>query len=447
MLAGDGHEVTVLEVDPQAAPTTPADAWASWDRKGVKQFHQPHNLFARFRQICDAELPGLTDRLLKAGCVWVDYVAAMPPTITDRAPRPGDDDLAFVTGRRPVIEAVVAAATEEQPGVTVRRGVRIGELLPGRSALPGVAHVAGVRTTTGEEIRADLVVDATGRRSRPAEWLAPLGARPPEAEAEDQGFVYYTRFFTGPGLPQRKGRDLTPMGSFSALTLHGDNDTWSVTAFTTSGDQPLKALRHVDAFTRVMRACPLQAHWLDGTPISDVLCAAGVMDRYHRYVVDGRPVVTGFLPVGDAWACTNPSAGRGLSVGLIHAQVLRHVVRDNLDDPAALVEAWDDRTERLVAPYYWNQVAADRVRVAEMTALREGRTPPDPPESTRGFLTASRYDADVFRGLLEIVLCTALPQQVLARPELQRRIERLADEPVPPIPGPDRNQLLTLLAA
>ncbi len=43
--------------------------------------------------------------------MWVDYVAAMPPTITDRAPRPGDDDLRFVTGRRPVIEAVVAAAT------------------------------------------------------------------------------------------------------------------------------------------------------------------------------------------------------------------------------------------------------------------------------------------------------------------------------------------------
>ena len=29
---------------------------------GVAQFHQPHSTFARFRQVCDAELPGLTDR-------------------------------------------------------------------------------------------------------------------------------------------------------------------------------------------------------------------------------------------------------------------------------------------------------------------------------------------------------------------------------------------------
>ena len=446
MLAGDGHEVTVLEADPQGAPTTPEEAWASWDRKGVKQFHQPHNLFARFRRICDDELPGLTERLVEAGCVWVDYVASMPPTISDRTPRQGDAELRFVTGRRPVVESVVAAAAEDEPGVTVRRGVRIAELLPGSSALAGVPHVAGVRTTNDGEIRADLVVDATGRRSRPAEWLAPLGARAPEVDAEDKGFVYYTRYFTGSALPQRLGRDLSPMGSFSVLTLHGDNDTWSVTAFTTTGDQPLKALRDADAFTRVVSACPLQAHWLDGTPISDVLCIAGVMDRYHRHVVDGRPVATGLLPVGDAWACTNPSAGRGISVGMIHAQVLRHVVRDHLDDPAALVEAWHERTESLVAPYYWNQVAADRARVAEMTALREGREPPPPADATRRFLTASRYDADVFRALLETVLCTALPQEVLARPDLQRRIERLGDEPLSSTPGPDREQLLALLA-
>ena len=447
MLAADGHDVTVLEADPQGAPVTPAEAWAAWDRKGVKQFHQPHNLFARFRQICDTELPGLTDRLLEAGCVWVDYVASMPPTITDRTSRPVDADLRFVTGRRPVVEAVFATAAQDQPGVTIRRGVRIAGLLSGPSALPGIAHVAGVRTTNGEEIRADLVVDATGRRSRASEWLEQLGARRPEVEAEDKGFVYYTRYFTGPSLPQRLGPALMPMGSFSLLTLHSDNDTWSVTAFAMTGDRPLTALRHTDTFTRLIRACPLHAHWLDGTPISDMLCIAGVMDRYHRYAVDGRPVVTGFLPVGDAWACTNPSAGRGLSVGIIHAQVLRHIMRDHLDDPATLVKAWHERTEREVAPFYGNQVAADRVRIAEMTAVREGREPPAPAEATRRFLTASRYDADVFRGLLETVLCTALPQDVLARPDLQRRIERLGDEPLPPTPGPDRDQLLALLAA
>ena len=63
--------------------------------------------------------------LLAAGCVWVDYLASLPPSLPDRAPRSGDEAFRFVTGRRPVIEAVIAAAAQEQPGVVVRRGVRV----------------------------------------------------------------------------------------------------------------------------------------------------------------------------------------------------------------------------------------------------------------------------------------------------------------------------------
>jgi len=186
----------------------------------------------------------------------------------------------------------------------------------------------------------------------------------------------------------------------SLLTLDSDNDTWSVTVFGTTGDAPLKALRNADCFTRVVRACPLHAHWLDGEPLTRVLAMAGVIDRIHRYTVDGRPLVTGFAAVGDAWACTNPSAGRGLSVGLLHAQVLRQVVAAYLDDPATFAHMWGERTEQEVAPYVWNQVAADRQRIGEMTALREGREPLTPDPASRRFFTAAGQDADVFRALL-----------------------------------------------
>ena len=230
------------------------------------------------------------------------------------------------------------------------------------------------------------------------------------------------------------------------LTLYGDNDTWSVTVFTVTGDAPLKALRDVDCFERVVRACPLQAHWLDGEPLTGMLAMAGVLDRIHGYVVDGRPVATGLAAVGDAWACTNPSAGRGLSVGMLHAQVLRQVVARHLDDPATFAQAWHERTDREVAPYYWNQVRADRRRVAEMAALQEGREPPAPDPTTTRFLAAARTDPDVFRGLIETVQCTALPQEVLARPVVVQRMAQLGDDPLPPPPGPDRQQLLELLA-
>jgi flavin-dependent dehydrogenase len=171
-----------------------------------------------------------------------------------------------------------------------------------------------------------------------------------------------------------------------------------------------------------------------------------VLDRYRRFVVDGRPAATGFAALGDAWACTNPSAGRGLSVGLVHAQELRRCVRDALEDPAAFAELWDERTEEAVGPFYRNQIAADRHRLAEMRALRDGLEPPPNDSPLARLAAAAPYDPDLFRAFLETVLCVALPQEVLQRPGVQEKLEESGDVESPPTPGPDREQLLALLA-
>lgn len=423
MLAADGHEVTVLEADPEGVPAEGPGAWEAWRRRGVAQFRQPHSLLSRFRLVCDEELPGLTDRLRAAGCLPVDYLRHMPRSITDRSRRPGDEDLTTVTGRRPVVESVVAAAAVEHRGVEVRRGVGVAALCLGAEVVPGVPHITGVRTVDGVRLATDLVVDAMGRRSPSARWLSAAGAPEPEVEQGDRGFVYYTRYFTGSQRPERRGPPLQPMGSVSLLTLDSDNDTWAVTVYGLSDDAPLKNLRDPDVFTRVVSLNPRIAHFLDGTPITGVLSMAGIMDRRRRFAVDGRPVATGFAAVGDAWACTNPSAGRGLAVGLLHAQTLRRLVREHLDDPAAFAVEWDVRTERDVAPFVRDQFDADAARVAEMDAHRRGEPAPAADSPTARLAVAARSDPEAFRGLLEIFLCTALPVDVLARPGMADRIE------------------------
>jgi 2-polyprenyl-6-methoxyphenol hydroxylase-like FAD-dependent oxidoreductase len=235
------------------------------------------------------------------------------------------------------------------------------------------------------------------------------------------------------------------------LILAGDNDTWSVTLWAPSADQPLKQLRDAEKFTRVVRACPLHAHWLDGMLIADVPPMAGILDRYRRFVVEGEPVATGYAAVGDAWACTNPSAGRGLSVGLMHAQRLRDVTRSSLVRPRELALEWDAITESELAPWYWNQRATDEARLAEMAAVREGRATavrtvgPLPPQYAAAS-DAAPFDADVFRAMLETVGCLALPQDVFARPGLWEKVVA-ACPPEPFVtPGPTRDELLALLA-
>jgi 2-polyprenyl-6-methoxyphenol hydroxylase-like FAD-dependent oxidoreductase len=290
-----------------------------------------------------------------------------------------------------------------------------------------------------------------GRQSRSSAWLVAIGARAPHEEQADSGFTYYTRYFSGT-QPQRRAPTLTSLGTISLLTLPGDNDTWSVTIFTASGDQPLKSLRHEHTWTKMVRACPLHAHWLDGEPITGVLPMSGIVDRCRRLVVDGAPVVTGLVAVADAWACTNPSAGRGVTVGVLHARRLRDVLRQPFGSPQALVEAFERVSEETIAPWYHAQIAMDRARFAEMEALRDGREPqPAADELTRrigALLSSMGADPDLFRAALEYIATITPAQEILRRPEVAESIraasDAMKDGPPPRLPGPNRAQLLEL---
>jgi 2-polyprenyl-6-methoxyphenol hydroxylase-like FAD-dependent oxidoreductase len=452
LLGRDGHEVTLLERDSTPLPDSPHTAWEDWERKGVAQFRQPHNFMPGLRRLLERELPDVQAALPRAGASKFDLVNPLPPMIADKSPRPIDDELWTYTARRPVGEWVFATACHNEPGVTIRRGVQVKGLFTASSVIPGVPHVTGVRTTDGEALHADLVVDATGRQSRCCDWLSMIGARAPHEEAADCGFIYYTRYFRGT-QPQRQGPSLMPLGSISILTLLGDNDTWSVTLYTATGDQPLKNLRHADTFTNTVHAFPLQAHWLDGESITDVLPMSGIVDRYRRLVADDKPIVTGLVTVADAWACTNPSAGRGLTVGFLHALRLRDALREAGDDAAAVVEVFDRKTEEDVTPWYRAQMSLDRARFEEMAAAREGRDP-QPGDALaqhiQSLLKTMIFDADLFRAGIEYVGTMTHAHTVLERPEVQQRIaamkEAMKDAPPIQMPGPDRRQLLELVS-
>jgi 2-polyprenyl-6-methoxyphenol hydroxylase-like FAD-dependent oxidoreductase len=453
LLARDGHEVTVLERDADPVPDSPQEAWSSWERKGVAQFVQPHNFMPGLRLILEAELPDIQDALRRAGASRFDMLNPLPPFFTDQSPRPVDDKLWTYTARRPAGEWVFANAASQEPRVKIRRGVQAAQLLVGSSATPGIPHVVGVRTSGGEALRADLVVDATGRRSRGPEWLAAIGARPAYEEQADCGFSYYTRYFTG-SEPQRIGPVFMILGTIAILTLPGDNGTWSITIVTAAGDQPIKTLRHVEQWTKVIGACPLQAHWLDGDPITGILPMSGIVDRYRRFVVDGAPVATGFVAVADAWACTNPSAGRGMTVGFMHAVRLRDALREAPDDPHAFAWRFDELTEAEVAPWYHAQIAADRVLFAQIEALREGHEPP-PPGDELGTQVASIFatmpaDPELFRAGLEYIGTITPIQQIVQRPAVAHGIrvalEAMQGSPGLEMPGPNRSELLELVA-
>jgi len=313
----------------------------------------------------------------------------------------------------------------------------------------GRIHVSAVRTNAGERLAGDLVIDAMGRGSSLPRLLAAAGGEAVHEQAEDTGFLYYTRYLRGE-VPKPRGPINTPIGTFSILTLPGDNGTWSVTLYASAGDQPLKALRDAEKWTKVVRACPRHAHWLDGgEPITPVMAMGGIVDRLRSLNGNGAGPALGVLSLGDAWACTNPSMGRGMSLGIVHAGVLRRVVREHADRPADLVSAFAAETQRELLPWYESTVLIDRERMAQIIALRNGEAPAvsDHPFARvgRALAPAMSRDPDVFRSALEISSCLSLPREVFSRPGFAERVLAAASGATPSSFGPDRQELLALL--
>lgn len=444
LLARSGHRVTVLDRDAAAPPEAAAEAWAGWDRPGVSQFRQPHLMLPRWHQETSRELPELTGLLLAGGARRVNLLHLQPAGVTGGW-QPGDEQFGSVAARRPVLEAVLGRLASEQPGLTLRRGVRATGLLvaPG----PGVPHVVGLRTTDGD-LATDLVVDAAGRRTPVPGWVRALGGRAPVEVRESSGFAYYSRHFRSPDrrTPDPRGSVLTHHPSMSVLTLPGDDLTWCVVLVVGSRDRALRCLRHEAAWSAAVRCSPVAAHWPDaGEPLTGVMPLAGVADITRSYLRDGEPVVTGVVAVGDSAAATNPSLGRGAAIGVIHACALRDVLASGPADRHELaLRLWAATAER-VTPWVEATTRFDRHRLAEIEADVQGRAyrPDDPTWAmTTALMQGALRDPVLARASARIAGLLAAPPEVFSDSAVQSRLGPHLAAPRYPSTGPTRADLL-----
>jgi 2-polyprenyl-6-methoxyphenol hydroxylase-like FAD-dependent oxidoreductase len=445
LLARDGHEVTVAERD--AAPV-PDDPWAAWERPGVSQFRLPQLLLPPWWALLRAELPEVVPALDAAGVGRLNTLGRLPESL--RGPmRAGDALFDTVAARRPVLEAAMARMVAAA-GVMVSRGVGVAGLLTDGGPVP---RVRGVRTTGGEDLAADLVVDCTGRKSALPRWLAEAGGRAPVEERADCGFVYYCRHFA-----PRQGRTprlrtfmQQPHDSVSILTLPSDQDTWSVIITVSSADRELRGLRDPARWDAAIARYPTAADWADGEPMTGVDVMAGLEDRHRRMLVDGAPVATGIVAIGDAWACTNPSLGRGATMALTHAVLLRDTLREvGAEEHDKLARRFAEATAEHMEPLYRATLWFDQHRLAELDGDRTGepyRTDDVRWPAAKALFAAAHQDPDLCRAYAEIAAFTTLSADVFARPGVKDRALALGARAAQyPLPGPTRAELIDAVA-
>jgi 2-polyprenyl-6-methoxyphenol hydroxylase-like FAD-dependent oxidoreductase len=161
----------------------------------------------------DELLPGFSDHAFSMGAARLD--STLDVMRLDRvgwSPRFAST-LEFLMASRPLIEKALRDQAKMLPNADYRDGTEVTGLVLTEG------RVIAVRTADDEELSADLVIDASGRRSRAPEWLAAAGYPRPEESVVNAHWGYSSTFLRVPENwdPGFRALAVTPFGQ-DALT-------------------------------------------------------------------------------------------------------------------------------------------------------------------------------------------------------------------------------------
>jgi flavin-dependent dehydrogenase len=339
---------------------------------------------------------------------------------------PEHPDEFALAGRRLVYESVLRRAVLRQDGVRLLAGRRVTGLM--RAEPAGLPVMRGVVTAEDGELRADLVVDATGRRGGLLTRLSDLTL--PEPHVQRCGFVYMTRHYRlrpGRELPALDRPLALNLGYGATLAFPGDNGTFSLSVTLATRDPFRQALRRADVWERFIASVPHTARWAaTGVPHGGIHVLAGIENRWQRLVGGSGPVVGGLVLLGDVAIQNNPTYGRGVSLAYAKAQRLADSVGEAAGDPVGYVAGFDAWTERNLGVWHRSQTTADAAALALMEAGLRGQPPPPPEDPFSRIMTGiealSARDPVVARGLARMAHLLITPTQLFADREVMRRV-------------------------
>ncbi len=292
----------------------------------VPQGGLPHVLLAGGAAALERLLPGLCRELFDRGaagdvtgprpCHWWAFGA-----VRDHLP---DLGLEVPMCSRALVESALRRRVLDLPNLELRHGAGKGLRL---------AH-GGVRAVRvdDDELPADIVVDATGRAARSAEWLRSAGVDVPARERVLVD-VTYTAVEVARDAADLGGGLFAVVQNDAAharigVALPAEGDRWQVVLGGYFGDAAEASYDGMLAFAESLPdpaiATLLRKPWV-GEP------------RRHRFPASERSrwdrvrLPDGFVAVGDATASFNPIYGQGMSSAAQQAEALGRLIASTPD--------------------------------------------------------------------------------------------------------------------
>ena len=359
-------------------------------RKGQPQTRHLHGLLAAGLQTMLAYFPDLREALAAAGSYTGDMGEGMNWYTHGGYRRRLHLGMDGATMSRPFLEHLVRQRVRALPNVSLRDNCAVRELLStaDRAQVTGVV-VEQRATSEAAELRADLVVDCSGRASRAPQWLEALGyAAAPETVVQ-VNVGYASRLYRrDPADPRGAQWTLytpeAPAETRFAGLFPIEGDRWIVSMGGWNGDYAPADEAGFLAYARSLPMPDIYQVISRAEPASEIVAHRYRASRRRHYErLDRFP--DGLLVLGDALCSFNPTYGQGMTSAAVQAQALDRLLaegRAGLDD---------------LAPAFFRRAAKVVDIPWQLSVGEDFRFPGTVGEKPRGIDVINRYVARVHR--------------------------------------------------
>lgn len=373
------HVDAVTVVDWDRMPDRPQP------RKGLPQANHVHGLLSGGARAIEALAPGTLDRLWAAGA----HRIAMPEKLITLTPQGWwrrFPEMQFIVGcSRSLLDWTIREQVLRDQRITLAAATEVAHLVGAADRVTG-AVVRDRDTGRERTIEASLVIDATGRGSKSAQWLSALGLPAVREELIDPGLAYASRMFQAPaecttGFPHVTVQAVPGTGQpgTGGALMPIEDGRWLVTVAGTRGAEPPTEAAGFEPFARELRH-PVIADLIQAAdPVGPVHGFRGTANR-RRYFERFATWPEGFVVLGDALCTFNPVYGHGMSVAALSATVLRDELRRHGLRPGSARRV--QRAAAGVVNTAWMMATGQDVRYPHTT----GRRPAPVAELIQGYV-------------------------------------------------------------
>lgn len=286
-------------------------------RRGVPQGHHAHLMLKKGGEILSELFPNFYEELAAAHQTREMSTQDLRWYHFDVWKKRFPSELRTYLVSRPLLERHLRTRLLTHKEVQMRSGCEMIGLVAGAGE-----QVTGVRLRDRDgqesEVRADLVVDCSGRGSNAPRWLEALGYARPEESHVTMNISYVSRLYEAPveRVPDWQALVIYPTPPHetrAGYVLHIEQNRWMVTLVGFQGEVPPLDDAGFLAFARGMGRPDIYEALADATPLTAPHLHKVPSNQRRHYERLAR-LPENFVVVGDALCSFNPIYGQGMTI-------------------------------------------------------------------------------------------------------------------------------------